>query len=92
MADLTVPMWIFTDRDTPYMDIHDFIEYMNTIYGTSMDHNWKLTPVLGMNKVKTGEECNLVIFKGTPMNNHMNGKLLTRPFHWYACSWAYLQK
>ena len=39
MADLTVPMWIFTDRDTPYMDIHDFIEYMNTIYGTSMDHN-----------------------------------------------------
>ena len=45
----------------------------------------------GLNKVKTtlcfryegetGEEHNLVIFKDTALNNHINGELSTRPFH-----------
>jgi len=30
---------------------------------------------------KTREERKLVIFKDAPMNNHINGKLSTRPFH-----------
>jgi len=30
---------------------------------------------------KTGEERNLVIFKDTPMNNHIKEAILTRPFH-----------
>jgi len=30
---------------------------------------------------ETGEERNLVIFKDTPMNKHINGELLTRPSH-----------
>jgi len=32
---------------------------------------------------KTGEERDLGIFKDNPMNNHINGELSTRPFHWY---------
>jgi len=30
---------------------------------------------------KTGEERKLVIFEDTPINNHINGKLSTIPFH-----------
>jgi len=30
---------------------------------------------------ETREERNLVIFKDTPMNNHIKGELSTRPFH-----------
>jgi len=30
---------------------------------------------------KTEEERNLVISKDTPMNNHINGELSTRPFY-----------
>jgi len=30
---------------------------------------------------KTGGKGDLVIFKGTPMNNHINEELSTRPFH-----------
>jgi len=32
-------------------------------------------------EVKTGEEPNLIIFKDTPMNIHVNGELSTGPFH-----------
>jgi len=34
---------------------------------------------------ETGEERDLVIAKIYPINNHMNGELSTRPFHWYGC-------
>ena len=33
--------------------------------------------------MKTGEEPDLVIFKDTKMNDHINEKLPKRAFHWY---------
>ena len=41
---------------------------------------------------KRREELNLVIFKDIPaMNSHINGKLSTRPIHWYGC-WSCILK
>ena len=37
-----------------------------------------IPPILGM-KVKQGER--VFFFKDTPMNNHINGELSTRPLH-----------
>jgi len=33
------------------------------------------------NEGKTGKERKLVILKDTPLNNHINGELSTRPSH-----------
>ena len=41
---------------------------------------------------KTGKKCDLVTgsSKDKSINNHIYWKLLTRSFHWYGCSKAYL--
>jgi len=59
---------------------------MNTVFekkNINYAEHSKNKPILI--EVKTGEERNLVTFKGNPMNNYIIGELSTRLFHSCGC-------